>query len=358
MTHSSRPLLIAALAAVLAGSSGCESNALPVARPGIPAPVTADLGSTLGQPLDAALLEPPHSIFHIGPGDRLEVETMGDTASRATVTVGPDGKIYFDILPGIDVWGLTLAEASDRIALEFKKFVRERPAVTVTLRSAASQQVWVLGRLNNPGAYAIDGPKSLLNLVVEAGGLGVNTPVGGLGSEDADLSRSFLIRDGHMVPVDFQRLLHEGDLSQNVYLQAGDFVYVPPFRSSQVHVLGAVLQPRSERMAGSLTVIEAIALAGGTVPQACLANVAILRGSLAHPQIAIVAVNLVLVGKAPDVRLEPGDIVYVPYTPERILERYVTLILDTFVRTVGVNEGAYMVSSKSKPVSVGVNLSP
>jgi hypothetical protein len=50
--------------------------------------------------------------------------------------------------------------------------------------------------------------------------------------------------------------------------------------------------------------------------------------------------------------------VYVPFTPERVPERYATLILDTFVRTVGVNEGAYMISSKSKPVSVGVNLSP
>jgi polysaccharide export outer membrane protein len=158
--------------------------------------------------------------------------------------------------------------------------------------------------------------------------------------------------------VDFQRLLREGDLSQNVYLQADDFIYVPPLKSSQVHILGAVLQPRSERMSGSLTVIQAIALAGGTVPDACLPNVAILRGSLAHPQIAIVAVNDVLQGKAPDVRLDPGDIVYVPYTPQRVLERYVTLILDTFVRTVGVNEGAYMISSKAKPVSVGVNLSP
>ena len=358
MTLTARLSLVAALAALLAGSSGCESNALTVAKPGIPAPVAADLGSALGQPLDPALLAPPQSIFHIGPGDRLEVETMGDVASRATVTVGPDGKIYFDILPGIDVWGLTLAEASDHIGLEFKRFVREKPAVSVILRAAASQQVWALGRLGSPGAYAMDGPKSLLDLVVEAGGLGVNTPVGGTASEDADLSRSFLIRDGHMVPVDFQRLLREGDLSQNVYLQAGDFVYVPPLRSSQVHVLGAVLQPRSERMAGALTVVEAIALAGGTVPEACLSNVAILRGSLAHPQIAIVAINLVLVGKAPDVRLEPGDIVYVPFTPERVLERYATLILDTFVRTVGVNEGAYMISSKSKPVSVGVNLSP
>ena len=133
---------------------------------------------------------------------------------------------------------------------------------------------------------------------------------------------------------------------------------IPSLRSAQVHILGAVLQPRSERTAGSLTIIQAIALAGGTVPDACLPNVAILRGSLAHPQIAIVAVDQVLHGKAPDVRLEPGDIVYVPYKPQRVLVRYVNLILDTFVRTVGVNEGAYVISGKSTPITIGVNLTP
>jgi polysaccharide biosynthesis/export protein len=166
------------------------------------------------------------------------------------------------------------------------------------------------------------------------------------------------VRDGRIVPVDFQSLLRGGDLSQNVYLQPGDFVYVPSLRSAQVHVLGAVLQPRSERMTGAMTVVQAIALAGGTVPTACLPNVAILRGSLTHPQIAIVAVNDVLHGKAPDVRLEPGDIVFVPYKPDRVLVRYVNLILDTFVRTVGVNEGAYTIDSKAAPVTVGVNLAP
>ena len=358
MTHTLRFALPLSLAASLVFFSGCESSSLPVARRGIPATMTADLNSVPAQSIDPALLEPSQSAYHIGPGDILEIEIMGDITTRASVTVGPDGRIYYNILPGLDVWGLTLAGAADRIGLELKKYIREKPAVALTLKTALSHQVWVLGRLNSPGAYSLGGATSLLDVVVEAGGLGSNTPVGGMRSEDADLSRSFLIRDGHMIPVDFQRLLREGDLSQNVYLQAGDFIYVPPLRSSQVHVLGAVLQPRSERMSGSLTVVQAIALAGGTVPDACLPNVAILRGSLAHPQVAIVAVNDVLQGKAPDVRLEPGDIVYVPYAPERVLERYVTLIVDTFVRTVGVNEGAYMISSKAKPVSVGVNLSP
>ncbi len=358
MTRSPRTSLLPLIASGLALFSGCQSNSLPVARQGIPDPVAAELNVFPAQPLDPAMLRPSDSVFHLGPGDTMEIEVIGDSANRTSLTVGPDGKVYYNILPGVDVWGLTLPEAADRIGEELRKFVREKPAVSLVLKSVASRQIWVLGRLNSPGVYALGGPTSILDVVVEAGGVAVNTPVGGVSSDDADLSRSFLIRKGHIVPVDFQRLLHEGDASQNVYLEPDDFIYVPPLRSAQVHVLGAVLQPRSERMTGSLTVIQAIAMAGGTVPDACLPNVAILRGSLAHPQIAIVAVNQVLGGKAPDVRLEPGDIVYVPYTPERVLLRYVNLILDTFVRTVGVNEGAYAISSKSRPVSVGVNLSP
>jgi len=60
----------------------------------------------------------------------------------------------------------------------------------------------------------------------------------------------------------------------------------------------------------------------------------------------------------PDVRLEPGDIVYVPYSPYLVLARYANLVLDTFVRTVGVNEGAYAINSKAAPISIGVNITP
>jgi hypothetical protein len=42
----------------------------------------------------------------------------------------------------------------------------------------------------------------------------------------------------------------------------------------------------------------------------------------------------------PDVQLEPGDIVYVPYGPYRYLVRYADLILKTFVNAVAINEGA------------------
>lgn len=358
MKRPARLALHPVLAAGTALMFGCTGGSLPVARQGIQAPTIADLREQPSLPLDPALLQAPTQEYRLGPGDKLEIEGMGDISTLTPVTVGPDGKIYYSILPGIDLWGLTLAEARERIADEMKKYFREKPVVSLALRSVGSQQVWLLGRVANPGIYSLGRPTSLLDALAQAGGPGVVTPAEGAPTETADLSRSFLVREGHIVPVDFERLLHDGDLTQNVYLKPDDFIFIPSLRSAQVHVLGAVVQPRSERMAGALTLVQAIALAGGTEPRACLPNVAILRGSLAHPNIAIVDVNQVLHGKAPDVRLEPGDIVYVPYTPERVLLRYVDLILDTFVRTVGVNEGSYAVSGKSTPISVGVNLTP
>jgi protein involved in polysaccharide export with SLBB domain len=350
--------------------AGCDTVPLAVATPGKPAPGFATAEPVPLPPLDPALLQPPPTPFRLGPGDEVDIELVGDSATIDTAVVGPDGKIYYYLLPGIDVWGLTLPEARDRLTTELKKYLREMPAVSVSLRTMASQRFWILGRVGNPGVYTLTGPTSLLDALSQAGGLSSSAPLaslasslnvplpGATGPEAADLTHSFLIRQGHFIAVDFQRLLHQGDLSQNIYLQPDDFIFLPSVRSPQVHVLGAVVRPQAEKLGGALTVVQAIALAGGADSGAYLSNVAILRGSLTHPQIAIVAVDAVLHGKAPDVRLEPNDIVYVPFSPNRVLNRYVDLILDTFVRTVGVNEGAYAITGRNTPVGVGVNLTP
>jgi polysaccharide biosynthesis/export protein len=64
-----------------------------------------------------------------------------------------------------------------------------------------------------------------------------------------------------------------------------------------------------------------------------------VRGSLSEPQLAVVDYNAIITGKAPNVRLEPGDIVFVPNAPYTTLTRYFNLILNTFVTTVSANEG-------------------
>lgn len=373
--------------ALLAGLllAGCE--AVPKVQEGanviegVPTEEPAVATFTPVQPngtLDPDLLQPSSVTYRLGPGDQLDIEMIGNSAALAseyppsgvaTVTVGPDGKIYYYTAPGIDVWGLTLEQARDRIASELQPYFQQKPIVSVSLHAAASERVWILGEVAHAGVYTLTGPTTLLEAIAQAGGLSsgsalaslassLGVPGAGGGGENADLSRAFVVRQGRVLPVDFERLLRQGDLSQNIYLEPGDFVFIPTLRSGQIHVLGAVAVPRAEKISGQLTLVQAIAGAGGTIPNAYLSDVAILRGPVSHPQIGLINLRSILHGKTPDVRLDPGDIVYVPFTPYRTLERYALLIIDTFGRTMGVNEGARAVSSSASGVGVSVSVTP
>jgi protein involved in polysaccharide export with SLBB domain len=325
---------------------------------------------------DSALLQLPSEHFRLGPGDSLEIRLVDESATLAaaggsaplTATiVGPDGKIYFDFLPGLDVWGLTLPETKALIENELMKFMREKPQVSVTLRGVASRQVWLLGRLNKPGIYPLAAPVTLLEALALAGGpisppelasLGAGPMPVNLSEDLADLHRGFVIRNGQVLPVDFYRLLKAGDMTQNIYLQPDDFVYVPSAVTREVFVLGAVFQPKSVSYRKEMSLVAAIAGAQGTIKDAYLSHVAIVRGSLTNPEIAVVDYKAIIRGQSPDVLLEPGDLVYVPYVPYRTLERYANLIVNTFVSTVAINEGARAVTRNFSPVGVSIGGGP
>ena len=155
------------------------------------------------------LLQPPSIPFTLGPGDRLEIEILGHPETRAETFVGPDGKIYYHLLPALDVWGLTLEQTRRSLETELGKYV-SAPQVVVTLREVGSKSIWLLGRLNRPGLYPMASPVTLLEAISLAGGTARSTSP--ITSQDlADLRHAFLMRQGQFLPVDFYRLVHEGD---------------------------------------------------------------------------------------------------------------------------------------------------
>jgi protein involved in polysaccharide export with SLBB domain len=200
---------------------------------------------------------------------------------------------------------------------------------------------------------------TLLEAFAQAGGtlslagqrdLSINNSI----DDQADLSRSFIVRHGRMLPVDFERLINEGDLSQNIYLEPDDFVYVPPLTARNVYVMGAVGLPRAVPYQEGLTMTAAIANTGGPIREAYLSHVAVVRGSLSQPKIALIDYRDVVRGKVPDVILQPHDIVYVPFEPYRYLVRYGDLIMNTFVSSVAINEGIRAVSDGHQVTQTGV----
>ena len=128
-------------------------------------------------------------------------------------------------------------------------------------------------------------------------------------------------------------LEHECDRITHELFRTLNSSFVTPFDRSDIYVLGAVRTPRAVSRQHD-TLVGAIAEAGGPIKNAFLSQVAIVRGSLDNPKIAIVNYNDIIAGKNSNVRLEPRDIVYVPFSPYRYLTKYLDLILLTFVRAV------------------------
>ena len=325
---------------------------------------------TLTNRIDPAWLTPPNSQFTLGPGDKIEIEVLGEPTTKSTTVVGPDGMIYFNLLPGIDVWGLTLAEARAQLESGLAKYMRERPQVSLVLRDVESKRVWILGRVQVPGVYPLGSPMTLLEAVSLAGGtISLSSfqqqEAAGASDELADFKRSFVLRHGKPLPVDFTRLFQQGDLSQNIYLSPGDLVYFPTATAQEVYVLGAVTQPRAVPYRRGLTAATAVASAYGTITGAYMHHVTVVRGSLSHPQLAVIDYRNVLRGEAPDFPLEPGDIVYVPFSPYRYLYKYAQLALDTFVSSAAINAGTSAVGQPNIggagifiPVGSGIQVIP
>jgi hypothetical protein len=94
-------------------------------------------------------------------------------------------------------------------------------------------------------------------------------------------------------------------------------------------------------------------------------HVAVVRGSLTQPQMAVVDYREVIKGKAQDIPLQPHDIVYVPFSPYRYIDKYLELVLNTFVSAAAINAGSRVVSKPNVggagvfiPVGSGVQIIP
>jgi len=342
-------ILFAALSLIGLGLTACRSTG-PRFDARAPQTLTNLTSVPLTNQFNPLWLKESDEFFTLGPGDVLEVEIIGEATSRSSPIVGPDGKIYYYLLPGLNVWGLTIPQTRSLLENELAKYVGS-PQVSVNLRTAGSKKIWMLGRFNKPGIYSMVAPMTVLEAVALAGGTSRSaSPVAT--EELADLHHSFLVRGGKYIPVDFEKLLSEGDMSQNIYLQPDDFIYVPSSSAQEVYVLGSVQQTRAIPYQHQLTLMGALAMAYGPNKVAWASQVTIVRGSLSEPKVAIIDFNAIVKGDAPDVILEPHDIVYVPFSPYSVLNRYLASIVNTFVGTVAANEGSHFAGSAA---NIGVS---
>jgi len=302
--------------------------------------------------LDPSWLIPSKEPYQIGVGDWLEIEITGISGSRSVTFVMPDGQVYYDLAGGVKASGLTVSELSQHLEEALKRDYSS-PSVNVTLQEVRSRRAWVLGRVNKPGLYPLSQPTTLLEAISLAGGL-FTSRFSGSTEELADLDNSFVLRDGEVLPVDLLALIKKGDMSQNIYLRDGDYVYLPSSLSQNIHVLGAVRLPQAIGYKDKMTLVAAIAHAKGLTPDANIHKILIIRGSLTNPKVAVVDFQAILSGKETNIQLRPFDIVWVPDRDFLALERYFWTVFDAAATTIAVREGANSVERSGSDESPGV----
>lgn len=295
--------------------------------------------------------------YRLGPGDRIQITRLNAKPDDPLGTLGtfvmPDGTVFFDLAQGVPAAGKTTTELSAALTEALRPYYK-RSEVAVALREVRSSRYFVLGKVWKPALYPLTQPTTLLDAIARAGGLEV---VGGTGTSEelADLSRSFLIRDGKPLPIDFEALIRGGDARYNIYVKHGDFIYLPPKSTEEILVLGWVAKPASVGYREGMGLIAAISEVGSYRRNAFLQRVLLIRGRLAKPKVAIVNLDDVIKGKKRDIPLQAGDIIWVPQSPWDRLERYLDIVLGTVAETVAANEGIRIVQGEQS-VGVGIQI--
>jgi len=201
----------------------------------------------------------------------------------------------------------------------------------------------MLGKVNSKGAFPLDRPLTLLEAVARAKGLETGlyqrTTV-----EMADLGRSFIVRNGEKLPIDFEKLFLDGDLNQNVAIEPNDYVFFASTGANDIYILGEVMNPGPLGFVQSATVMTALADRGGYSDKAFKKRVLVIRGSLKEPETFVVDTGATLDAAKRDFRLQPRDIVYVSRRPwakaEELLDEAASSFIQGMVTTwAGVNVG-------------------
>ncbi len=251
------------------------------------------------------------SSIRLGRGDLVEINVFNVPELNTRSRVNDTGDIDMPLINQVHVDGLTINEAATAIeqSLDHGGFVRN-PHVQLFVSEHNSDNASVLGEVGRPGLYPVLGEQRLFTVLSAAGGLGQAA------------GQSVTIRHradpDHPVVVPISRNL-EDHPDSNVAIYPGDTIMVR--RADLIYVVGDVSRPSGFLMdnGGKLSVLQAIALAGGTTNTAKTSGARIIRKGPQGVTEIPVSLKKILQAKTGDVPLQADDILFVPGSARKVI---------------------------------------
>jgi polysaccharide export outer membrane protein len=262
--------------------------------------------------------------YQIGSGDLLRIDVFDVPELSREVRVSDSGSISLPLIPiKVRAAGLTPFQLEEKLCelLQVNGLV-SKPQVTVFVKEHQSQPITVIGAVRNPRVYQAVRQTTLLEILSLAGGLAddagsvvIITRAPAPATGEADAPPAGAAAEPPSVTINLKDLLSSGDSQFNVPVYGGDVVSVP--RAGIVYAVGAVERPGGFALTSDneeLSVLQALALAGGLTRTARAGNAVIIRKKNEAGDRQEIAVNLkkIMDGKEQDVRLRPNDILFVP----------------------------------------------
>lgn len=249
-------------------------------------------------------IEPAGMGYRVGVGDVLDIETFDQEEVSGEFTIEATGAITFPLLGAVPVAGLTPSEVARAIESQLEKDYYVDVQVRVEVDVYASQPVTLLGEIQNPGTFYLEGRTTLTELLSRAGGL---KPTAGPLLELRRVTR--VDDDGPPPPMTFSTSqILSGEIGRDVYLEAGDVLSVAA--KKLYFITGEIARPGQYEISLGMTLMQAISQAGGIGKFASQA-IEIHREVNGEKEVLNFDLAHIRKGRIGDPAIGPGDVIYV-----------------------------------------------
>jgi polysaccharide biosynthesis/export protein len=273
----------------------------------------------------------PNEDYRVGPGDYLEIRVEDAPELLTRTRVNTKGTILMPYLQYVAVRGKTTEEITNYVTEKLRGKYLKNPHVSVAITQVNSHSYVIQGAVRRPGPFQIEGRTSLMRLISYSGGLldnhgsrayvireaknpikvdGANGSPGQEPSAQQSTTEAVEVIKYEMLASNISAL-YKGRFDQDVILEPGDVVNIPP--TDVFFVAGEVIAPGEFPLKEGTTLRQAIAMAQNVTGKAQAKNAVIFREDVNGERKEIpVDITAIMDNKKPDVQLMANDIVIVP----------------------------------------------